>query len=422
MLRGERVTGSLAHGAGRPARRPGQRLFIAGLGVGQIVSWGTFYYSFPLIAGPMAEEFAMTKPEVYGAATVGLLVASLAAYPVGAAVDRGHGRLVMALGSLLGGLLLIAWASIGQAWMLYPLFAGIGLVQAMTLYDPAFAVIARRLGAEARGGITALTLWGGFASTVFVPAVQFLLDHAGWRDALLALAAVNLLLCVTLHLSLIDSAAWPAAGMPQAGAPSSMPEPAREGVGWALRQPAFWGLLVAFTVYYGTFSGLTYHLYPMLMERGFDTASVVGAIAVIGPAQVAGRVFIWLLASGRPIRLVGSVTVAAFPVALAILMFLPEGFATLAAFALVYGAGNGIITIVRALAVPEMLTRNAYGAINGALSVPAMAAKAAAPFGAAALWSFTGSYDAVLAAAFAATLVIAGGFWSAALASRRSGV
>jgi hypothetical protein len=53
---------------------------------------------------------------------------------------------------------------------------------------------------------------------------------------------------------------------------------------------AFWGLLIAFTVYDATFSGLSFHLYSLLLERGLDTATVVTVIAVLDPSQVAGRI------------------------------------------------------------------------------------------------------------------------------------
>ena len=403
---------------GTPPDRRGR--FIAGLGVGQIVSWGTLYYSFPLIAEPMGRELGLTKPEVYGAATLGLIVASLAAYPVGAAIDRGRGRSVMVLGSAAAGLLLLAWSQVAGLRSFYPLFAGIGLVQAMTLYEPAFAVVARRYGpADARRGITALTLWGGFASTVFVPLIQVLLDGVGWRDTLATLGLINLALCVALHLAVID----PRADAPRPAPTSSTgaaaaPLAGRRAVLWAARRPAFWGLLVAFTVYYGTFSALTFHLYPMLLERGFDAATVVGVIAIIGPAQVAGRIAVWLFAARRSIRAIGAAAVAAFPVALALLLFLPSGFASLAVFAVVYGAANGIMTIVRGLAVPEMLTRDAYGALNGALAFPATVAKALAPAGAALLWAYAGSYDALLVAALVGSIVVVAGFWLAALRFR----
>lgn len=394
-----------------PSARRGRRWFIAALGVGQIVSWGALYYSFPLLAEPMAREFGLDKPEVYGAATAGLVVAGLAAFPVGSAIDRGRGRAVMVGGAVLAALLLLAWSFIGTFWLLYPLFAGIGLAQAMTLYEPAFAVVARRFGTEARTGITALTLWGGFASTVFVPLVQVLLDNTGWRNALPILAGFMLVFAALPYHLVVDQGI-------DALPPDTTPTASRNATGGALRRPAFWGLAIAFTVYYGIFSGLTFHLYPMLLERGYNAATVVSAIAVIGPAQVAGRVAIWLFATRRPIRAIGSVGVLGLPMAVLFLWLLPAGFWSLTVFAVVYGAANGVMTIVRGLAVPEMLTRNAYGAINGALALPSTIAKAIAPLAAAFLWTETGSYDALLLAVLAGSAVVALGFWSAALCPR----
>ena len=133
----------------------------------------------------------------------------------------------------------------------------------MTLYEPAFAVVARRYGANSRGGITALTLWGGFASTVFVPLTQLLLDHLGWRDTLMALGAINLALCVALHLAVIDPKADAPEQVAASGDENRRALVGRQVVRWALAKPAFWALLVSFTVYYGTFSAVTYHLYPL---------------------------------------------------------------------------------------------------------------------------------------------------------------
>ena len=192
-----------AGGAPHDSRQQRGR-FINGLGVGQIVSWGSLYYSFPLLAEPMGKELGLSKTALYGAATFGILISGLSSFAIGAAIDRGHGRKVMTLGSVLGGALLMAWSGIGSLGMFYVLFAGIGLAQAMTMYDPAFAVVTRRYGLEARRGIIAITLWGGFASTVFIPFTQLLLDRFGWRGAVLVLGACNLALCVGLHAWLIN--------------------------------------------------------------------------------------------------------------------------------------------------------------------------------------------------------------------------
>lgn len=391
--------------------------FITALGVGQIASWGTLYYSFPLLAIPMEESLGASRMALYLAPTIGLLAGSLGAYPVGAAIDRGWGRAVMAGGAALGALLLMAWSMAESLLQLYIIFVGLGLAQAMTLYDPAFAVVARRYGSEARKGITTLTLWGGFASTVFVPLVQALLTVLSWRDTLMVLAAVNLLLCLPLYGRAIDRRQD--ATVPTK-APSSEAAPPPVNARWALRQPVFWYLAAAFTLYYGTFSALTYHLYPMLLERGFTAEAVVTAIALIGPAQVAGRLFIWMLVRNASVRAVGGITVAALPVAGGLLL-LAEGPLMLTAFALIYGAANGIMTIVRGIAVPELLSREAYGALNGMISVPQTLAKAVAPVAAAMLWSVSGSYQAVIAVTIATTLLVAAFFWAAATYRPRRG-
>jgi hypothetical protein len=236
----------------------------------------------------------------------------------------------MACGSALGGLLLVAWSQIASLWALYCLFVGIGLAQAMTLYEPAMAIVARRYGADARTGITALTLWGGFASTVFVPVVQLLLDYGGWRAALQVLGLLNLGLCVVLHLAVIDlqaDALEPSLSSMPGG---EVPPGGQHTVRWALGHSAFWGLLVSFTVYYGTFSGISFHLYPLLLERGCDAATVVGVIALIGPAQVAGRLAIWVLGRNRSVRTMGMATVLAFPLSLRFCRkFSPTGFSAM---------------------------------------------------------------------------------------------
>ena len=413
---GERSPGERRAPVGR--QPVGPRWFIAGLGVAQIVSWGSLYYSFPLIAEAMGAELGYGKSQLYGATTIGLLIAALAAYPIGSAIDRGHGRVVMTLGSVAGGMLLVGWSLLDNLPAFYLMFAGMGLVQAMTLYEPAFAVVARRFGpGESRRGITALTLWGGFASTVFVPLIQFLLDRIGWRDTLLVLALVNLGLNAALYAWIIDGRAHSAA--PPAPRPADGDGRRRGVVRWAMTQPAFWGIALAFTAYYATFSALTFHLYPILVERGLDAAAIVGVIAVIGPAQVAGRTLVWMFAANAPVRLIGCAVAAAFPISVGILWLAPTGLLTLALFAVIQGMANGVMTIVRGLAVPEMLTREAYGALNGVLALPGTIAKAFAPLGAALLWAIGGSYDMVLAVCFGMTLLVVVGMIFAAATARR---
>lgn len=397
-----------------PAPVRGASSFITGLGIAQICSWGSLYYSFPLIASAMEADLGWSKTDLYLGATIGLLLSALVAVPVGAAIDRGHGRYVMAGASILAGLLLLAWSQINSLPLFYLMAAGVGALQAATLYEPAFAVIARRAGAEhSRNGITALTLWGGFASTVFVPLIQVLLDAFGWRGTLQILGAVNIAVCAALYLAVID----PRRDQPLRRTPIADGE--HPPLRLALRNPVFWGLAMAFAAYTATFSAFIFHFYPMMLERGFDAGTVVLAMAIIGPAQVAGRVVIKMFAGEVSGRRIGSLVVASFPVAMSILYFAPQQFWVIALVAVLYGGANGVMTIVRGVAIPEMVSREAYGAINGALAVPMVLAKAMAPLAAAWIWTFTGTYAAVLAAIVATSVVMALAFWWAAWTSSR---
>lgn len=400
---------------GAPDSRTGG--LVTALGIGQICSWGSLFYSFPLIAEAMGAEFGWSRTDLYGAASVGLILAALAAYPAGVAVDRGYGRWLMGLSSLGAGALLIFWSQVNTILTFYLCVAGIGVLQAATLYEPAFAVIARRVGPlQSRRAITALTLWGGFASTVFVPLVQVLLDHWGWRDALVVLGLVNIFVCAVMYLSFIRPELDT-----HINTDVAVDERTRinkSAVRTALRRPVFWMLLLSLTAHAAMFSSFTFHMYPLLIERGIQTVAVVQAIALIGPAQVIGRILISLFARTVSMRIIGSVVVASLPVTFGALLLVKPDFGTVAFLCMTYGAANGVFTIVRGLVVPEMLSQHAYGAINGILTVPATLARAAAPVGAALIWSATGSYDEVLVAITVCALILAASFWFAAWLSR----
>jgi predicted MFS family arabinose efflux permease len=388
------------------------RGLIMALGIGQICAWGSLYYSFPLIAEAMIAELGWSKTDVYGAATIGLVLAGFLAYPVGVAVDRGYGRAVMGGASLMAGVLLALWSQIDSLIGFYLLVAGIGGLQAAALYEPAFAVIARRVGAgSARAGITAITLWGAFASTVFIPFVQFLLDYWGWRDALLVLALINGLGCAVAYYAFIrpekDAVHFYKVHHenPQASDKAEIRA--------ALRKPVFWLLMLALVAHAGAFTAFTFHMYPLLLEGGLSASEVVWAIATIGPATWTGRILISKFGSAMSIRRIGSLVVAVFCVVFIVLALRPSSIWIVTAAFFAYGASNGIFTIVRGMIVPEMLSRRAYGAINGLLTFPGTLARAIAPVTAAWLWSSTMSYDVVLWSIAACAALLALSFWLA---------
>jgi predicted MFS family arabinose efflux permease len=387
---------------------------VFALAAAQLVSWGSIYYSFSLFVVPMERELGWSLTTINGALSAGLMLSGLAAYPVGAWIDRVGGRVVMSAGSALGAVLLLAWSRLSDVGAFYAVWMGLGIALAATLYEPVFAVVTRLHPENYRTRITALTLVGGFASTVFIPLTAWAIGRWGWRDALVALALANVAVSLPVHLVLLrDRTVRPASAAP--AQPRAAFDPAFRR---ALHHPAFWALAVSFTAYGATLSALTFHIIPLLEERHVPTAIMLTAIAMFGPAQVAGRVA--LLALGRRATAVvaGRIAFAVYPVAVLVLLR-STSTPALFLFFLLFGGANGVVTVVRGTAVPELLWRESYGAVTGALTLPTNLARAAAPWGAAVLWSVAGGYDVVLWATLAVAAVAAAGFWYATFRGER---
>lgn len=362
---------------------------IAALGIAQIVSWGSMFYAFSFLMAPLAAASGADTSAVVGAFSLGLLISGLLSAPIGTLIDRVGGRGVMTAGSLAAAVLLALLSRVNSAPALYAVWAGLGCAMAATLYDPAFAVITRLFAVNYRRAITALTLFGGFASTVFWPLTQFLIAELGWRDALLVLAAVNLAVCVPAHW-------WALPRDARAERPAATRGAGSGAFRAALRTPVFYLLAIAFTGNSLVFSATQVHLMAMLQAKDLSAASAALVGAMIGPMQVAGRILELAFASRLSASAIGILAMAFLPLSLGLLAVAGVQWPLLIAFAVVYGIGNGVMTIVRGAIPAELFGREGYGAINGAMAAPVLVAKAAGPLVAALLFAALGGYDATL--------------------------
>lgn len=366
--------------------------FVSALSFTQLISYGTLFYAFALIIEPMERELGWSKTALTGAYSLALVSSAFFAVPVGRLIDRGYGRAVMTGGSVLAALLLAFWAMTDRYPAFVLIWLGIGAAMSAVFYEPGFAVLASRLGLLTRQGITVMTLVGGFASTVFIPLTHLLIEAYGWRGALFVLAALNLAVCAVLHAASIPPA--PVRPKPGSAAPATAHPPSDPRR--VLAKPAFW-LFVTTNVLLGIIStGIPVHLIPILLERGFTIEAAVAAYAVIGPAQVAARFLTGFGERAMSLRGIGAATMALSVLAFALLPFIPAGSWLILGFAALYGAANGMLTIVRALLPPELFGREDYGAIQGMIAMPVRIAMAGSPFAFGALWAWRGSYDSVV--------------------------
>lgn len=361
---------------------------VAALGVTQIVSWGSLYYAYAVVMDAVQAELRISPPVAVGAYSVALLGSGFVAAPVGRYIDRHGARGAMTAGSIGAVLLLAAFSQVANVTALYAVWAGLGLAMGLTLYEPAFASLALVFRADLRKAITVLTLAGGFASTVFWPLTQWLESSLGWREAVLALAVINLAVCVPLHWLFL-----PASGHPAGEAPGAADDPA--GRKRLLADWHFRWLATAFTLNMLAFSAMGLHLLAMLAEQGYSPKKAALLAALVGPMQVAGRIAEFTFAHRVSPARVGEIALFAFPVSIAILAFAGGSAAGVVAFAILYGASNGVMTIVRGTVPAEIWGRAGYGGLTGLMATPVLLARAAGPFAAAGVLALAGGYRTV---------------------------
>ena len=350
---------------------------VGALGIAQIVSWGTLFYAIGVLGPAMQRDLGVSQLFVFGAFTAGLLVSGALAPAAGRLVDARGGRVVLSTGSVLGALAMAILAAAPSAAVMVLGWLVAGAAMAACLYDPAFATLSQHTGERYRRAVTVLTLYGGFASTVFWPVSQLLMDAWGWRATFGIYAAMNALLCLPIHLLCVPGRAV-AAGR---AAPAQADPPA------AHRDPRLPWINAAFALATFVFGVVAVHMIGLLTAAGLTASEAVGLSMLVGPMQVAGRLVELRFARRVRAVAVGFVAFALMLLAL-VTLFGVRGFGALAVlFVVAYGCGNGLLTIVRGTAPAELFGREGLGALLGHLSRYASFAKALAP----------GCYSALLA-------------------------
>ena len=356
----------------RTSREPLRlRWVVPVLGIAQIISWGSLFYPIAVLGGAIRDDLGISDIAVFGAFTVGLFVSGLAAPAAGRLVDTRGGRFTLTSGSAIGALALAALALAQGTITLTIGFVLAGVAMAGCLYDPAFATLHGISGSAYRKAVTALTLFGGFASTVFWPLSQFLLDLYGWRTTFGVYAVLNLLVCVPMHLWILSPG------------PGKVPHGPAQGDANVTQRPAspavFRWLAASLALAAFLSSALSAHVIGLLTSSGLTARDAVLVSSLIGPMQVAGRVAEFAFAGHlRPLT-VGTLAFGLFAAALLVLTQVHGLWIVALAFAGMYGWSNGVMTIVRGTVPGELFDHRQFGALLGRLARPQFVAKAIAP-------------------------------------------
>ncbi len=354
---------------------------VVALGITQIVAWGTTLYALGVLAEPIGRDMGWSRGFVFAGLSLGLVCGSLISTLVGAWSDKRGAREVMSLGSLLATAGLVALAFARGEWSYLGAWVVLGIAMRMCLYDAAFAALVAVAPSRGRRAISYLTLFGGFASSVFWPIGHVLAGAYGWRTTLLVFAALNLLICLPLHWwGLARQEAPRHAAKAQAKAAAN---PAADAGSAPLEGRARTLAIILFAIVTSTSAfivgAMAAHLPPILQATGLSAAVAVTLASLKGFAQVAGRVVDLVFASRLHPMTVGRLTILFMPFAFVVLLAGGANFATALVFTILFGVANGLLTIVRGAVPLALFGTKGYGVVLGILATPYLLLNAVAP-------------------------------------------
>ena len=377
-----------------PAPASYDRRQVGWLSLAQLITWGSVFYTFALLMEPLERELGMTRAQSSLGFSLALLAEGLLAYPIGRWIDRGHERAVMTLGSFAIAAGLLLHSAIHSAVGFYAAWALLGSALAATLYTPVFAVVTRRYPLDFRRAIITLTFLGGLASTVFIPLSAWLIAHLGWRHALWVLAAVHLLVCVPIHAVCLRDAPAPRKPAGTATSPATH-----------LTSAPFLLIGVFVVLMMAVTAALPAHMVSLLRENGMAEAWVIAIPASIGIVQVLGRLLLFFFEHRFDLHLANRLIPCLIPLGLAALLAGAGYWQAALLFVLLYGLGNGMLTIVKGTAIAQYVSREHVASLNGALGLPTALARAVAPWLLGVLWTRDAGYRYGLAVLLAGSVL-----------------
>lgn len=373
---------------------------IVCLGLTQLVGWGVTFYLIGALGPAMTADLGWSSATVYGGFSAAIVVMALVSPAAGAAVDRWGGHRVMPTGAVLSAAGCAMLAATHSPVLYFAAWAALGVGMRLCLYDAAFASLARAAGPAARRPMSQITLFGGLASTVMWPVGHALSEWLGWRGAALAYGALAL---STLPLYLALPRQRYAATKADAGKASTglTRTPAERRLAGALY--AVIAMLTNFLA-----AGNAAHLFSLLSGLGLAATAAVGVAALWGIGQFAARLTDVILGSRLHPLTLNLAAGVALPLCFLLALLPQDKLYTAAAYTLLYGACNGLMTITRGTLPLALFDFRSYGTLVGALLIPSFLLTAAAPIAYAFIIEAQGARAAMAVSAILAAIIAAG--------------
>jgi MFS family permease len=403
---GDRVAGS----------EPSPRTAWA-LGVTELTCWGAMIYTFSVFLPEMHQSLGWSQSLITAAYSFSIAVRAIAATAVGWWIDRRGAAVLMTAGAIGGALILVAWSAVSTPLELFAVFLGIGITTSAILYEPAFAIVVRTYTERRDSRLLIVTILGGFASTIFLPAAAALVAWLGWRHALDALAVIVLAgAALPLALFVRD---------PRGRGPGAHDhgDTATAGIRPAARmaaasRPYRWLTLASFLISISLVF-VNVYLVSYLLGQGYTLTDAAAATGSLGILSVLGRIFLSQAAQRIGLaRLTGTLVALQ---ALAVIPLLGDARAlpSLVGFILLFGAGFGVVTLARARLLVDYAPADMYARWAGFQATIVTVAQVLAPVTGSLLHAWAG-YPAVFITGAAFSAAAAGSLFMAGRAARRT--
>ncbi|UFS82354.1 MULTISPECIES: arsenite efflux MFS transporter ArsK [Rhizobium] len=347
---------------------------ILALGLTQIIGYGTLYYSFSILAPDMARDLDWSSEWIFGALSVALLIGGLAAPTMGRWIDRfGAGR-VMTAGSAIAAAALAACAFAPGKIAFVAALIAIETASNLVQYGGAFALLVQIRPKVAQRSITYLTLIAGFASTIFWPITTAANAHMSWQHVYLIFAAINLLVCLPIHAWLSRSVSETRKREKNEAAkhvePSLPP---------SVRTPAFILMVMGFALESFVNAALLVHMVPVLSGLGLGALAVMVG-TVFGPSQVLSRFINMVFGGGLSQLTLALISAVLLPAALVTLIVTAPSVPGALVFAVVFGLGSGLSSIVQGTLPLALFGSEGYGRRQGKVLSIRLVISSTAPF------------------------------------------
>src|SRR5215468_6002056 len=360
----------------RPSRIDPMVVAVNALGITQITAWGTSYYCLGVLAKPIVAETGWALSTVFLGFSVALLVMGLISTWVGRLIDRIGARAVMSMGTIIVSVGLVALSQAKDPVSYLAIWAVLGVGMRCCLYDAAFAALVQVTPSRGRKAISYLTLYGAYASTVFWVIGHYLNETYGWRGTLIAFAAINLVICLPLNWVGLARHDALEATVPVATSRPSPDGPVLEG---RMRVIGMFLFAVIMSLNGFVFGIISIQLVPLLEAAGLAGATAVWVASLKGHGQFAGRVVEIFFGRNLKAMTIARIAIAVVPASLIVLFFARGDLWQLVAFALLLGASQGIITIVRGAVPLALFGTQGYGTVLGLIATPILIVNAFSP-------------------------------------------